>query len=162
MIGEIIVKYWLEFLLGLISSGLIALSGYFYKLYKKEKEKKKSESETHLINEVKTLMSDHDKDIIKLIREEELASQKADSQAEEKMKQIQSELAILKDGVLSIQGKQFKDECKALLIDNHHITLEEYQNISKEHRTYNALKGNHEGDELFKLVEVKYHSELSK
>ena len=60
--------------------------------------------------------------------------------------------------MLSVQGKQFKDECHLLLNDSHHITLDEYQNISNEHKVYNSLGGNHEGDELFRLVGVKYHA----
>lgn len=162
MIGEIIIKYWLEFLLGLISSGLIALSSHFYRLYKKERKKKTFESEEHLISEVKIILDDRDKNLVKLIREEERASQQADILAKEEMKQIQGELAILKEGMLSIQGKQFKDECRALLEDNHHITLKEFENISNEHRVYNALEGNHEGDDLFKLVATKYHSLITK
>ena len=159
---DMIVNYWLEFLLGLISSGLIALCTYLYKLYKNEKKRKRSASDDRIINEVKTIVQDHDRDIMKLIQKEELASQKADSVAEEKMRQIQANLTILTEGMLSIQGKQFKDECRALLADGHHITLAEYENASNEHRIYNSLKGNHEGDELFRLVGVKYHSEISK
>lgn len=159
---EMIVNYWLEFLLGIISSGLIALCTYLYKLYKKEKKRKKTENDQFIINEVKNIMNDHDKDILKLIRQEELASSKADAQAEEKMKQIQNELGILKQGMLSVQGKQFKDECRMLLKEDHHITLEEYENISREHKVYNSLEGNHEGDELFRLVGVKYNSQIAK
>ena len=76
---EMIVNYWLEFLLGIISSGLIALCTYLYKLYKKEKKRKKTEDDQFIINEVKNIMNDHDKDILKLIRQEELASSKADA-----------------------------------------------------------------------------------
>jgi hypothetical protein len=34
---DIIAKYWLQFVLGLIASGLTALCTYFYRLYKKER-----------------------------------------------------------------------------------------------------------------------------
>jgi len=48
-----------------------------------------------------------------------------------------------------------------LLKDDHIITLQEYENISNEHRIYNSLKGNHEGDALYSLVKVKYEAGLS-
>ena len=85
---EMITNYWLELLLSFISSGLIALCTYFYKLYKKEKKRKKTEDDQFIIDEVKIIMEDHDRDLLKLIREEELASKEADAQAEQKMKQI--------------------------------------------------------------------------
>ena len=68
MMIDMIVNYWLEFLLGLISSGLIALCTYLYKLYKNEKKRKRSASDDRIINEVKTIVQDHDRDIIKLIQ----------------------------------------------------------------------------------------------
>lgn len=98
---------------------------------------------------------------MKVIREEEVASERADSQMEAQMKQIQTDLAILTEGMLSIQGKQFKDECRALLKEDHTITLQEYEGITNEHRIYNTLHGNHEGDSLFSLVKVKYEAGLA-
>ena len=56
MMIDMIVNYWLEFLLGLISSGLIALCTYLYKLYKNEKKRKRSASDDRIINEVKTIV----------------------------------------------------------------------------------------------------------
>lgn len=161
MIWEIIVKYWLQFFLGILASGLTFVAGYFYKLYKKEKQSKKDQMEERFISEVKELIGDNNKSILKLVRDEEVASAKADAQMECQMTEIQNNLAILTEGMLSIQGKQFKDECRALLKDDHVITLQEYENISNEHRIYNTLKGNHEGDALYSLVKVKYEAGLS-
>lgn len=63
--------------------------------------------------------------------------------------------------MLSIQSKQFKDECRMLLKEGHSISLQEYENITNEHRIYNALNGNHEGDSLYGLVKEKYEAGLA-
>ncbi len=162
MVLEVIVKYWLQFFLGILASGLTALCTYFYTLYKKEKQKKKSEAEDRFIGEVERLITDNNHSIMKIIRDEELASKKADVQSQEQMEQIKNDLIVLTEGMLSIQGKQFKDECRVLLKEGHVISLQEYENITNEHRIYNALKGNHEGDSLYGLVKVKYEAGLAK
>ncbi len=161
MIIETIVKYWLQFALGIIASGLTGLCSYFYHLYKKEKMATRAESEARFIKDVKDLISDNNRDIMKVIREEEIASEKSDEKINSQMEQIHQNLTILTEGMLSIQGRQFKDECRALLKDNHIITLQEFENLSNEHRIYNCLKGNHEGDSLFSLVKVKYEAGLA-
>lgn len=48
-----------------------------------------------------------------------------------------------------------------LLKEDHVITLQEFENITNEHRIYNTLKGNHEGDSLYSLVKVKYEAGLA-
>ena len=159
---EMFVNYWLEFLLGLISSGLIALCTYLYKLYKTEKKKKQTEANQHLIEEVKEIIDENNRDIVKLIQKEEESSLNADKKAEAKMQEIQTNLTILTEGMLSIQGKQFKDECRAILESDEEIQLSIYQNLDNEHRIYNSLKGNHEGDELFRLVCMKYNAQFVK
>ena len=158
---DIIAKYWLQFVLGLIASGLTALCTYFYRLYKKERQRKKSNTEERFIKDVKELIEDNNHTIMKVIREEEEHFTHVDGQINSQMSQIQNDLSILTDGMLSIQGKQFKDECRSLLKEGHIITLQEYENITHEHDIYNALNGNHEGDNLYALVKVKYEAGLS-
>ena len=160
MVWEIIVKYWVQFLLGIIASGLTALCTHFYSLYKKEKTSKQANLEKKFVQEVKDLINDNNKEIMKVIREEELASNRTDQIMGAQMNSIQNELKILTEGMLSVQGRQFKEDCRTLLKDDHIITLQEYENITREHETYNALKGNHEGDSLFSLVKVKYEATL--
>lgn len=159
---EFIGQYWLQFFLGLIASGVTALAAYFYRLYKNEQKTKKTKTEERFIKEVKELINDNNQEILKIVRDEESASIKADEQAENQMKEIRSNLAILTEGMLSIQGKQFKDECRMLLKEDHIITLSEFENITNEHGVYNALKGNHEGDALYSLVKVKYEAGLTR
>jgi hypothetical protein len=42
----------------------------------------------------------------------------------------------------------------------HTISLVEFENVLMEHRTYNELGGNHEGDVLFRMVEAKFKKDL--
>jgi hypothetical protein len=63
---------------------------------------------------------------------------------------------VLKGGILSIQGRGFKDDCRKLLEDGHVITLNEFEALDAEHNIYKSLGGNSHGDALFDLVKVKY------
>lgn len=65
-------------------------------------------------------------------------------------------------GLLSVQGRQFKKHCRELLEKGHEITTEEYEEIVSDHKAYNGLKGNHEGDALFDSVVIKYNAQISK
>ncbi len=158
---DFIIQYWLQFLLGIVASGLTILCTRLYYLWKKERKAQRREVEGRIISAVKTLIEDNDKEVRKIIREEEKASAKADEIIEAKMNQIQKDLVILTEGMLSIQGRQFKEDCRKLLQEGHVISLDEYENITHEHDVYNQLQGNHEGDSLFSLVKVKYEANLS-
>lgn len=74
--------------------------------------------------------------------------------------QIHEEIDGLRDGVLSIQGREFKEYCKELLKEAHVITASEYEQILIDHIAYNKLGGNHEGDALFSMVEAKYKNTI--
>ncbi len=78
----------------------------------------------------------------------------------EEDKKIHHEIDIIKDGMLSVEGRAFRNECRRLLEEGHVITLNEYEAILAEHVTYNNLGGNHEGDGLFSMVQVKYQNQL--
>jgi hypothetical protein len=69
-------------------------------------------------------------------------------------------METLKDGILSIQGRNFKTDCRLLLQKDHVITQEEWESISVAHDIYNSLGGNHDGDRLYEDVETKYHNNL--
>lgn len=60
---------------------------------------------------------------------------------------------ILKEGILSLQGREFRDYCRELLKEDHIITTFEYETLVHEHQTYNSLGGNHRGDALFHAAE---------
>ena len=69
--------------------------------------------------------------------------------------ELQNEIKTLKSGLLSVQGRMFKSDCKKLLEEDHEITLEEYEEITRDHHAYNSLGGNHNGDQLYLLVRKK-------
>ena len=98
--------------------------------------------------------------ISKIIQEEEDKTKIADAAIQEQIVAIQNNLTTLTGGMLSIQGRQFKEECRVLLQEDHNITLAEFEHITNEHRIYNELHGNHEGDNLYNLVEIKYEANL--
>ena len=74
---------------------------------------------------------------------------------------IHQEIDVIKDGMLSIQGAAFKKECRKLLNSAKPISLNEYEQITEEHRVYNSLGGNHTGDALFKMLEEKYKKDFN-
>lgn len=84
----------------------------------------------------------------------------SDKKSMEEDAKIHQEIDAIKDGMLSIEGRAFKVDCRKLLEDGHIITLNEYEAILAEHITYNKLGGNHEGDGLFSMVVAKYQNQL--
>lgn len=149
-----IVKYWIEWLLGIIAAGLGIACKKFYKLYKSEKTHQKTKEQKEFYAGLE-----------RLIQEGNDASQAADVKIRKEMSEMKEtlseEIGIVKDGVLSIHGENFKGLCKTLLNPNHTITPEEYSHCINEHDTYNGLGGNHDGDALFKLVVEKATVDIS-
>ena len=84
----------------------------------------------------------------------------SDEKSMEEDRVIHHEIDIIKDGMLSVEGRAFRNECKRLLEDDHIITLNEYLTVVNEHGVYNNLGGNHEGDLLFSAVKAKYEKSL--
>lgn len=127
---EFILQYWLNFLLGAIASGLAFICTKFWKMYQNEKTQKETDHDKKLYNDLK-----------KVVREGDV--------------ELQEQIDILKRGILSIQGKSFKHECRELLKEDHEVSLEEFEMLQEDHNIYNSLGGNHDGDTLFKMVENK-------
>ena len=63
-------------------------------------------------------------------------------------------------GLLSIQGKQFRDMCEWLLSQEHFITVSEYEQFQEDYVAYKGLGGNHRGDALYKSVVEKFNKQL--
>lgn len=134
---DFIIKYWVEFAFGLIIAG----GGYFIKQYMKMKEEEQNiERKKYYDNLKKDVFSKYDK-----IEKDSRNGDKA----------LQDQLDALRKGILSMQRKEFYAECQELLKEDHEITLDEYQQCIEDHDAYNGLKGNHNGDSLFALVERK-------
>lgn len=66
---------------------------------------------------------------------------------------------LMKAGLLSVQGRQFKKHCRELLEPSHVITVDEYEEIVIDHDAYNGLGGNHTGDLLFDAIVNKYKAQ---
>ena len=136
---EFILKYWIQVLFGLIVAGI----GIFWKRIKAWREAYKKKEAEALKNS-----------IIKEVKEalEELTQR---SDANDKL--IRQEIDGIRAGLLTIQGDVFKSKCRDLLKADF-ISLEQYETLERDHSAYNALGGNHTGDELFKLVKKKFES----
>lgn len=82
------------------------------------------------------------------------------SQLSSQVSVLNNQVEIVTEGVLNVQGVAFKRKCRELLNQQTPITEEQYETLMNDHTTYNKLGGNHEGDQLFKLVSAKYEGQL--
>ena len=157
-LGEFLAKYWLQVFLGIL---VTAIGARFKKIQawwqeiKKDKEKKKKEER---ILEVKACV-DELKPML-----ENIAKQSAEGDAvlRGEMNTLACEVQILKSGVLAIQGDNFKEKCRKILVDmdnGKHIDFKTFENLLHDHNAYNALGGNSDGDELFNMVKHRYENQ---
>ena len=137
---EFVLKYWIEFLFGLV----IAIGSYMIKRTLKSFRQERADEKEAFLEGIK------DK-----IRAEFERSNKKETELAEEIK-------VLKAGLLSIQGRTFKSNCRRLLDPDHDISLEEYEEITKDHDAYNSLGGNHNGDQLYQLVRKKVEDSWAK
>ena len=129
---EWLATYWLEVLFGLVL-GLIAWGG---------------KKLIHFyVEEMKRLLKATEDNIWAKVKEKD-----------EKQDQKMNELLA---GLLSIQGRAFKEKCRELLEVEHLITVTELENITKDHEAYKGLGGNHEGDTLFNLILEKAKKDIT-
>ena len=82
--------------------------------------------------------------------------QEEDTKINNRIDLLFSDLAVMKEGILSLHRRRFVDDCRKLLNQDEDITQDDYERLKREHRTYNALGGNHEGDEMYNLFLEKY------
>ena len=158
---DFIVKYWMQFGFGLIVAGLTALSKYFYNLYKKEKSHQKTEEQNNFYQEIKNAITAERVVTQNCLDVNQQKSIECDQVLDQKVSNLKEKIDMLQDGILSIQGRDFKSDCRALLQPDHEITLDEYEQIIEDHEVYNNLGGNHKGDELFDLVTHKFDAGLT-
>lgn len=132
-------------------TGITLFYKRFLDLSKKERDKMREDFKT---------------DIKKQIREEFDTKFKEnterDMMLEGTLTRIDKRLDTITAGLLSVQRGSFENHCKKLLEIEHTITVDEYQQITNDHEIYNSLGGNHNGDQLFALVEQKMKSHLER
>ena len=147
-IGEVIAKYWIEFACAIAGAGLTALFLRIRKIFQKGKAAEADERKGEIINAVKAAIKSENKKLTTKVTAEISAMQTS-------LDDLRDEFIILQNGVLSTQGREFKDDCRRLLEESHHITLSEFEHLQKEHNVYNSLGGTSDGDDLFRLVKKK-------
>lgn len=170
---DFFVKYWTEFLFGIVAAGLLAGGRYIWTLFRdrlkdgleeqitaitdvitkrlSETDEKLEAKNISLANQVGDLQAD-----MKIMQQEIQTNKNDENLIEKKIDTLEDNLNTLKDGILSLQRKEFKEECRRLLNQEEPITYEQYTILQREHTVYNSLGGNHEGDQLFKLASMRY------
>lgn len=148
---DFIVKYWVEFLFGLIISGATVA----YNFIAKQMKKNRQEQFDSQLNTLYVKITDSFNEKMTPLQEE-------DKHINSRIDQLHNDLEVMRDGILSLHRRRFVDDCRKLLNQESEITQEDYERLKREHRTYNALGGNHEGDEMYNLFLKKYEAQLVK
>ena len=116
-----------------------------------ETDEKLEVKNTSLTQQIGELQAD-----MKIMQQKIRANKNDENQIEKKIDTLEDNLKTLKGGILSLQCKEFAEECRKLLNQKEAITYEQYTTLQHEHTVYNSLGGNHDGDQLFKLVSMRY------
>lgn len=165
---EFIAKYWLEFAFGLVAACIVFSIRQYYSYKSKLGDKEQEEFKEEIID---TINNDMCEQMTKYSRIDNQIQEDINNlimvidNLTQNVLTIQQQMVIdnvtaLKAGVLSMQGKIFKEDCRRLLEPNHIITEEEYEDIVADHKSYNGLDGNHIGDGLFKSVMNKWDKQI--
>lgn len=145
---EFIVKYWLQFGLGLIASCLTFGIKKYYEIKKNEFEKEREELRKAIV-----------KDIDEKINKEIDKSNREDERIRADMAKLDLTIKGLIQGLLSVQGKNFREQCEALL-SQEYITIQDYEQFEEDYAAYKVLGGNHRGDALHARVVDKYVGQI--
>ena len=154
---DFIVKYWIQELFGLLIIIGTFLGKKAWKQYTKARQMiqdvKDREREQRIYSKL-----DEKFDGIES-RFDDVVDRLDKLEEHDKMQDIEADKR--KQGILALYKKDFLNQGKELLDQNHIITYEEYADYSAQHKLYNDLGGNHEGDEQFALVTTKYKTGLN-
>ena len=131
---DFIIKYWVQTLLGLIIGALSFACKKIYDLYQSEKQR--------LV----------EKEQVRLKKDLDDTTAKVNKESLEGDIVLQKQIDAMRAGILSIQGKTFKQECRELLQEGREISLVEFEAIQEDYNVYKSLGGNHDGDTLFNMV----------
>lgn len=170
---DFFVKYWTEFLFGIVAAGILAGGRYIWTLFKNRLRDSLGEQITSITDVIAKRMSETDEKLeakntsltqqigalqadMKIMQQNIQTNKNDENLIEKKIDTLEDNLNTLKDGILSLQRKEFKEECRRLLNQEEAITYEQYTMLQREHTVYNSLGGNHEGDQLFKLASMRY------
>ena len=176
-----IQKWWLEFLLAGIGTGLGLLTRHYFKLAKVNKkvedQEKKEAFKKELTSEVKKLIKEVKQQVREEIKQESTQVrgeieeyetndgvrltdlEKRSVILEDTLSAVVENLDLIKQGLLAVQGHEFRNKCRKLLAQDY-IKPEDYEQLESDHQAYNGLGGNHKGDSLFDQVKTKYYAQL--
>ena len=159
-------KYWLEWLCGLVATGALFFAKHYIKIQRQVNEEKWKDKEQNMCNkiisnfdekisEVKTLSNEKESKLYQSVQTVQDNLNKSDKIIYDDLSNIHGEVDIIESGILSIQGKQFRDMCEDLLQQDQ-ISVDEYQEFEEEYSVYKKLGGNHRGDALHERVVAKF------
>lgn len=150
---EWIAKYWVNWLCALVAGGVALFAKHYVKLQKKHMEDKWAEKEKNMCGKIICTLEEQ-------IQKVETKSKEEDEQIHGELAEVHKDVESITEGVLSIQGKQFRDYCEELLETGHYITVDEYEEFEADYATYKKLKGNHRGDALHDRVIDKVRAQM--
>lgn len=147
-------KYWLEWLCGLVATGALFFAKHYIKIQRQVNEEKWKDKEKNMCGKIITTLEDR-------IQGVEDKSATEDVIIHNELDEIHSEVDAIESGILSVQGKQFREMCEDLLKQDY-ITVEEYEEFEEEYAVYKGLDGNHKGDSLHARVVAKVDKQNNK
>lgn len=150
---DIFIKYWVQWLCGLIATGVAVWAKHVIKLEKESVNKTKAERMKEIREEIVDELTEK-------INKVEQKSDENDRIMKEEIEVLSNNVENLTIGVLSLQGKQFRDECIFLLNPDHFITIDEYQQFEEDYLAYKGLGGNHTGDALHNRIVEKFNNQI--
>lgn len=150
---SIIIKYWVEFLLGTIVAGGGLFFRRYHELSKAERDQKRHDSQEKL---KKAIQEDNQR----MINEVSKMSKEEDEKLQKQINKINEDVTNIKIATSSIQKSDFYDKCHYLLKPDHVITVDEWEDIKEYHKEYNAIGGNSRGDSYFELIQKKVEANL--
>ena len=147
-------KYWLEWLCGLVATGALFFAKHYIKIQRQVNEEKWKNKEKNMCGKIIITLEDK-------IQGVEDKSAAEDIVIHKELDKIHSEVNTIESGILSLQGKQFREMCEDLLKQDY-ITVEEYEEFEEEYAVYKGLDGNHKGDSLHARVVAKVDKQNNK
>ena len=123
-VWEWIAKYWVNWVCALVAGGVIFFAKHYIKIQKESLENKWKEKEKNMCGKI---IENFDTKI----QEVKSTSASEDLNLHQELDRIHKEVDTLEAGILSLQGKQFKDFCRGLLKKDHIITEEEYEEFEE-------------------------------
>lgn len=130
-----ILKFWVEWLFGIIGTGLIALAGFLYKKYKngqKALKELRQKQEEELAAAKREQLEANLKNSIAEVQDlilGELNEVREESEMQDL--KIHVELGNIKDGLRAVQGSYFKKKCKQYLKWRNRIRSRKIRRIRK-------------------------------